>query len=170
MNPPIDLVAIDPGRQGLGWAHFYKGRLDACGVVPALKATRSHTQPDLGLACAHAANWVSEALPGLPRHTARVVVERMAHYPGSKAADSKAADLLDLQAIGAFVAGRLNPLPPTYYTPKQWKGSTPKAIQGRRILAALGPEEWPAAEALKGAKAHNALDAIGIGLHHLGRL
>lgn len=163
------LLAIDPGIKGLGWALFEHRQLARCGVVPEFPRV-AYQAPDLGDLCSWASVKVSEALGGAKADA--VAVERMRHYPGSSHNDAKANDLLDIQAIGAYVAGACAVFGTGvhYYAPQEWKGSTPKAVMGRRILAALTPHEAGIAAQIQGSKAHNATDAIGIGLHHLARL
>ncbi len=60
-----------------------------------------------------------------------------------------------------------------YLTPNEWKGSTPKDIQHARDSSKLDAiEQLIVAKAGKGmapSKRHNMLDAIGIGLHGVGR-
>lgn len=104
--------------------------------------------------------------------------------------------VIDLAWTGALVAASFG-APVTAYTPSEWKGSTPKPIHHHRMWQVLTPEEravFPAdteariAEACrkgglenwrrsgaeyygkgKGADVHNYLDAVALGLHHLGR-
>lgn len=52
-------------------------------------------------------------------------------------------------------------------TPAQWKGQVPKAISHGRISAALTPVERQLVGRLN--RTYDAMDAVGIGLHHLGR-
>lgn len=90
-------------------------------------------------------------------------------------------DLLGVVAVGAAVAGILamgcqmrgTALQQASYTPAQWIGQVPKATKGSalksaralRVLAPLDPLEQDAV-----LPQHDAIDAIGIGLYHLGRL
>ena len=53
--------------------------------------------------------------------------------------------------------------------PHAWKGSVPKEVTAKRVLAALSPDELAVLEEAyedipKGLR-HNLLDAVGIGLH-----
>lgn len=54
--------------------------------------------------------------------------------------------------------------------PNEWKGSVPKVIHQKRILAVLSVEERARLPKLLKTKSHNMIDAVGIGLYHLGRL
>lgn len=76
---------------------------------------------------------------------------------------------LILQA-GAFIASFGIGTKHTTIYPKSWKGQTPKPIMVKRIQERLTEEErkhveLPRAQSL----GHNVWDAVGIGLHHLGR-
>ncbi len=52
------------------------------------------------------------------------------------------------------------------YVPHEWKGQVDKATMCRRILEKLTPDEKREVP----LKSHDAIDAVGVGLHHLGRL
>jgi len=56
------------------------------------------------------------------------------------------------------------------HLPQEWKGQVPKNVHHERILAALSPAESARIPKLPKADAHNMLDAIGLGLFHLGRI
>ncbi len=106
--------------------------------------------------------------------------------------------VIDLAWTGAAVAYSLAAGGPvTAYTPSQWKKSVAKPVHHHRIWQVLAPAEravfpegteariaeacrkggldnWrkPGAEyygKAKGSEVHNYLDAVGLGLHHLGR-
>jgi len=50
--------------------------------------------------------------------------------------------------------------------PAEWKGTVPKDVMTKRILAKIKECEY---SRIKNAKDHNVIDAIGIGLWHLNR-
>jgi hypothetical protein len=54
----------------------------------------------------------------------------------------------------------------TWVAPSEWKGTVPKDIMFKRILAKVTPDEYTR---LKKPKDHNVVDAVGIGLWHLNR-
>jgi hypothetical protein len=58
----------------------------------------------------------------------------------------------------------------TYVTPSKWKSTVKKEIMCRRIETFLRPEEHALIPDLPRTTLHNVLDAIGIGLWHLGRM
>ena len=94
-------------------------------------------------------------------------------------------DLLNLPGVTAAFAALLGGLPPeALYSvkPGEWKENIDKNVMCARIWGRLTPverarvERLPARQkavdpdAVPGGLMHNALDAIGIGLHFLGRL
>lgn len=97
-----------------------------------------------------------------------IVVELPRVYPRERAK----ADPNDLVTL-AFRAGTkvgIWKAPDTrihIVRPADWKGQTPKAVMNKRVLARLEVDE---VVALGAENDHNVLDAIGIGLFHLGRL
>src|SRR5262249_3459314 len=89
---------------------------------------------------------------------------------GFTAADPN--DLLALAGVDAAVAALFPEAMTTSYAPSDWKGQMDKGPCGARVRSRLSSEELRIAEAGAAAaksKAHNMWDAIGIGLHHLGR-
>jgi hypothetical protein len=56
------------------------------------------------------------------------------------------------------------------YTPSAWKGQVPKSVHHARILAALSYEEQSRIPKLPTSKLHNVLDAVALGLFHVGRV
>lgn len=106
--------------------------------------------------------------------------------------DVDADDLLELAGVAGAIGGRLG-LPPLMFAPEEWKGQLEKRIHHQRLLRDLDNVERTNVVddlfdgdvvALEGyveacrackkdemppGKAHNALDAVGIGIH-AGRL
>ncbi len=146
------LLAIDPGSD-TGWALFDSARrLVACGLgTPVLP-------PLAGL---------DEVLIECPRLRPRgeknpnaiLVVARNAGEWGGRYGD---------------FCGTLR-----YVTPNDWKGSTPKDVSQKRSEGKLDGKELaiverafadaPGRNGLAPSKRHNVWDAIGIGLHGVGR-
>ena len=109
-----------------------------------------------------------------PLSPAVVVIETPQQYPGSPAPRSQVQALEGVAgAIAAVFAPRGAAI--VQYLPKQWKGQLPKAVAWRRILGRLAATEVAVAPALIDALAQpaskwgHAVDAVGIGLHYLGR-
>lgn len=147
------LLAIDPGAD-TGWAVFDSARrLAACGLGdPKDRATAQGAPDTVLIEC-----------PRLRPH-------------GEK---NPNAILLVARNAGEW-GGRYSHCPDVrYLLPNDWKGSTSKDISNERTWAKLDPKEQgivdkafkaaPGRTGLAPSKRHNVLDAIGIGLHGVGR-
>lgn len=133
------LLAIDPGTD-TGWAVFSGKVLADCGLgTPPAEYAR----PD------------------------RVLIE----VPKFRPSDPNPQSLIVLAVKAGEHGGRY--AKPEYLIPNDWKGSTPKPISHARIWGVLDPAEQGIVDRkLRGVaagKRHNVLDAIGIGLHGVGR-
>lgn len=141
------LLAIDPGADS-GWARFGDdGALVACGLNDGAM--------DAGIT--------------------RIYIERPMIYPGGRQ-QARPRDIITLALRAGDWAGWLRGfvgVQAEYVEPAEWKGQVRKDIHHARIWARLSPAEQAiAADAAKGiapSKRHNMLDAIGIGLHAIGR-
>lgn len=160
----IVLLAVDPGTRGCGVALFDGQRLILADYVYNPSKFRGDARMSDCLAMAHAAlDWV------LPTRLDEIVIEHMVIYHsgrGKRGADPN--DLLRLAEIGGAICV-LSGAAAKSYSAKEWKGSLPKEICHRRVLDRLSIDER---SRLQGPMSllHNVLDAVGIGLHHLGRL
>ncbi len=74
-------------------------------------------------------------------------------------------DLLELAGVDGALSA-MYPYPVSHVFPSDWKGQVPKKIMTERIFNTLRLSELTALQ----SKDHNTLDAVGIGLSHLGRL
>ena len=94
-----------------------------------------------------------------------IVVELPRSYPGSRV---NPGDLITLAYRAGQVVGRCRGAFTKVRTlfPADWKGQTPKRVMNQRVLARLDEAERAAVAMMD----HNVLDAVGIGLWHLGRL
>lgn len=146
------LLALDPGAD-TGWALFDSARrLAACGLGAP------DPQPHGSL---------DEVLIECPRLRPR----------GEK---NPNAILLVARNAGEW-GGRLGEVcaKVIYLTPNDWKGSTKKDISNARTWSKLDSKEQgivdralkahPGRDGMAPSKRHNVLDAIGIGLHGVGR-
>lgn len=102
-----------------------------------------------------------------------VVVEQMWHRPGSgAAAAAKSIKILELQAIGAYLAGRIG-APVYFYPPHEWKGNVPKEVCHARLMTTgMNHFERLALDAACrpwGKRSHNVKDAAALLHFHLGR-
>jgi hypothetical protein len=146
------LLAIDPGSD-TGWALFRSdGILYGCGLGDP-RLSEKHRMGDI----------------------TEVVIECPYVYPGGKTKDPNAIVTLALNA-GTW-AGRYERCNVRYVRPWQWKGQTPKEIHHERIRAKLDASETAIVTGgtarfgarLPKSKAHNVLDAVGLGLFAVGR-
>jgi hypothetical protein len=79
-------------------------------------------------------------------------------------------DLLGLAAVDTAIVALLD-APSTSYCPSEWKGTVEKSVMGARIIGRLSANEAALVMSITPAsKRHNAVDAVGVGLFHLGRL
>ena len=114
-------------------------------------------------------------LAACPVSPTAVVIETPQQYPGSSPAPRSQVQALEgvAGAIAAVFAPRGAAI--VQYLPKQWKGQLPKEVAFRRILSRLSASEVVVEPNLFDVLAHPAskwghvVDAVGIGLHHLGR-
>jgi hypothetical protein len=109
------------------------------------------------------------------------VVEEPQQYPGSPVPRS-AIQALDkvVGALGADLRHEARAddaeLVTHAYKPRQWKGQVDKGVMLRRVLKRLTDDELRRVPDLisslerKSSVWHHAIDAVGVGLHHLGRL
>ena len=126
------LLAIDPGAK-TGWALFDRdGVLDSAGTAEFL-------------VCA----------PQRFLRGAEVVIENPRIYPTTK----RPNDILTLARIVGRFEERYRTSEVRLVTPREWKGTLPKALMAKRILAALTPQERVIAKGL----GPDAIDAIGLG-------
>lgn len=165
------ILALDPGYaqgNGAGWAAFDATGLWCCGYVrgPAAK-TGSVLERALVVArevCMRAPDVIDELVSEWPKM----------YRPDGQKGDQN--DLPGLAACAAAVAALYDStVRVTAYLPHEWTGGLTEEQLNARILSRLAPDEQAVLEI--GARRptakeldQNALDAVGIGLHHLGRL
>jgi hypothetical protein len=168
------IFSIDPSSgatSALGWAAWASNELVCAGLVRGLRAK-------LDSKCQHYADAVKLGSHVFGSGRRAVFVEQMQMSQGRDGSGekrtiiAKANDLLELQAVGAYVAGALGGS--LCYVPVgTWKGSAPKHVTEARARAALSPAELAIVEAElarhRGGLGHNLWDAVGIGLHATGR-
>ena len=137
------MIAIDPGLKVSGVAWFEDDELFCAELVKA----------DGLMAMAEA----------LIFHTAgevEVVCEKMHVYSKNQFA---AKALIDLSILAGWLR------PDYLYTYQQWAGSLKESQLWERILSRLSPQEKAVLPKRLGPH-KDVLAAVGIGLHHLGRL
>jgi len=150
-----NVIAIDPSVSCTGRARFRDGALDEVSI---------HLARDLSEACA------IPSLYGRASGSYAYVIE----LPRAYSATRSKADPNDLIAVAAVAgAWAARGCAVRFIAPSEWKGQAPKNICAARVRLSLEPAEVVILdrELAKMTKHlhHNALDAIGVGLFHLGR-
>ena len=165
------LVSVDPGIRVCGVACFVEGTL--AWAQPVKSLDKSAKGADAYFAMSTAVRDVVWAGAGVPTH---IAIETPEQYPGSPAPRSAVQALEGVVgAVGVALQGAKG-VPVFGYKPKEWKRQVPKPIMYGRICSRLSQNELDAVPSVaasvrfKTSTFHQCLDAIGIGLHHLGRL
>ena len=155
-----EMLVIDPGtRKNLGWAIF-----GSSAYVTSLIDAGVDSMENL---------LVPGPYPFRIGSSARVtLIEAPRWYPRKASVDVN--DLLDLSvAVGELKRHFVERGSSVQLVwPMTWKGSVPKKIHNRRVLAALTEEERGKLPKRPRAKDydHNMVDAVGLGLWKLGRM
>jgi len=137
------VVAIDPDTILFGWARFRERLLYTCDVA------------------------ITPYLPDFPPFT-EYVCEVPEDRPGTR---YRKNDIIRL----ALAAGRImGSRDCKFVTPSEWKGQLPKKVQHKRMRAVLSEDElrtldMALSNTLKTSHLE-ILDAVALGLVHLGRL
>lgn len=165
------ILAVDPGLHGCGVSLWDRSELYAAAYVPGA-AGKESAEVVVGTAL-DARDWAVARLSG--DRVTQVVVEWPRIYPGEREKDPM--NLLPLVGVGMAVCASFPSARFTRYFPAEWKGQLPKPVKvtdvyvvAERVTLRLSVPErarvvLPSALGL----AHNVWDAIGIGLHHVGR-
>lgn len=166
------LVSVDPGIRGCGVALFRDGRLVAAEYVK--NPVKKGNDFDAIIAVAQAAReWVGGR--AADRGDLRLVLEWPKVYTASKSKGDN-NDLLALCAVDAAIVALVGARA-TKIIPRDWKGTMAHEAVVHRVYSRLDSEgnrsEWNTladAEFRAGKTyGHNVVDAVGIGLHALGR-
>lgn len=154
------ILALDPGINGCGVAMLESQSLELihAGYVP--------NPISKGVMTAR----VKAMIEAVREHIYfgdAVVTEKPHIYP-QQLKGQEPNDLIPLAQIGAGVGCRFNWFE---YEPFAWKGNVDADVMTKRILSKLSAEERAHIETHKrGGLDHNTIDAVGLGLFHLGRL
>lgn len=167
------LVAVDPGLRGCGVAYFKNGVLNHAEYVT--NPNKLDRGPVAHLQMAETvAQRLGQFAPAANAYKPWLLVEFPRIYPGpGKNVDPN--DLLDVAGVASAVVVcvanwfDLNDASCRYVMPFEWKGNIKKEIMTNRISASLTAHERGVIVSI-GAKDHNTIDAVGIGLWQLGRL
>lgn len=166
------LVAVDPSVRSSGLAVFRDG------VLVDAQTVRARVQG--GVLAARCLEMAGEIVLAMPA-TARMSIDTLAiewpeTYRGEKSETAKANSLATISAVGVAVAALLHPSEIRQYTAKQWArhlkkyttGNRKDSPRAHRIRSRLEGPEVEVWDALRKTE-DDAIDAIGIGLHALGR-
>ena len=153
------LYAVDPGLRCCGMAYFENSLLQWARLV---ETDAGGSEPYRWIAMSEELDLASDEVICNARHEgASVVVEFPKAYVGAKSGGDY-EDLLQLAAVVGAIR------PTRIVRPHEWKGQMKKDPCNRRVLERLDGTERSHIEDA-GAKTHNVLDAVGIGLYCLGR-
>jgi hypothetical protein len=150
----VRLIAIDPGKAGLGWAAFEGGRLIETGLI----ANGSLSEAFRALKEVCLKYWPGDAVIEIPQ----VYQQRLQKGDPN--------DLITVAVIAGIVAAAFFPygIEPQLVRAHKWKGNRPKAVDNQYTLSLLDEDEKCKLVKVS-SKQHNVLDAVGIGLWRLGR-
>ena len=166
------IFAIDPGLRWCGFAVFNgNGHLVEARLIKSQET--SARGPPAWKAMADGVRARVEAVTQAERDrflcairapVKTLVIEVPRIYPHSRDQKGDLNDLLEL----AGVVGAISQLFPvmSHVYPADWKGQLPKKVMNERVLRTFTAAEGDSLI----HHDHNTLDAVGIGLHHLGRL
>ena len=165
----ITLLTLDPGTEQSGIALFKNGKLDDVEVL-RVKDTQGNKEQRASYMARKVILW-AEDRKALKK--ARIVIEYPRVYPkgAGKQSESDPDDILSLVLVVGHLwaeAHGINDNIVSLVRPADWKGQVPKAVMVRRIISTLDATEQALAEN-KVRNNHNAMDAVGIGLHALKR-
>lgn len=167
------MLSIDPGTRGCGAAWWFDGKLAGATYIenPSDKGIGPRECADM----AHAVHkwWSSQWYD--PYVLALEIPQIYQRAAGKSKGDPN--KIMPLFGIGAALAA-LFPVTVVHFgTPHDWKGGVkkPKSVKEpypikAKVIDRLSDEEertvaWPT----NGKKEWDVVDAVGIGLHHLGR-
>lgn len=168
------LVALDPSLTSTGLAVFF----DVTLVHASSVQSPSGPGADLAARVLAMAAEVKVRVRSLYQdegEPVQVATERQQVYRGPRAKGDP-NDLAAILAVGTATAALLRAWSVSSYTPADWAGQLPKAEKGdckaspralrlRSRLAGLEVAVWDGIR----RSDHDAIDAVGIGLHVLGR-
>lgn len=164
----MTVLALDPGIRGCGVALFQGTTLIGAAYVKNPVAKGDEPPAVLGMASA-VEEWAFSQVREF-RHEIALVFEHPRIYTVSKSKGDN-NDLMPLVGVAYALAAVLE-MPPVRLYPHEWKGTMPKDVCHARIRGRLSPVETKTLDTAltkAGAKGHNTLDAVGIGLKHIGR-
>lgn len=162
-------LCVDPGTRSCGCALFFGTALVRAALIADGYEGIQRSDPRTWAAMAvNVFDWARCQLPHRWLEI-DVVLERPRIYPGSEQQKGDLNDLVDLAGVIGAIAGEHSDDRIHFYYPSDWKGQVKKAVMTQRILKHLTDAERSRIDRV-GAKDHNTIDAVGIGLFRFGRL
>lgn len=163
------LLALDPSIRAPGAALFRDGVLVACRAFE-IRESRADVLHRARSAAAAVAAWAGGVL-GAARVGEVATEWPQVYAPGKGRGDP--ADLVPMAAVCGALAALYPAAAVRAYLPGEWcrlpksrsHAEAHTSVRGARILSRLSPEERALVP-----RSHDAVDAAGVGLHHLGRL
>jgi hypothetical protein len=160
------ILAVDSGIRGCGVALLRTDQtreLVRAGYVESSVNTHAPLGRQVLAMSKAVSEWTGE------HRITRVVLEVMRVYQGSKQ-EGDPNDLINLSLVGGMIAGLFPDAHFDTYYPHEWKGQMPKSTCHQRMRERLTPEEALRIEIPRRVSlAHNALDAVCIGLKAANR-
>lgn len=171
MKPPAVLLAVDPSIRSLGVALFRNGRLYTSDRL-SFKASKADIIERVAATGPAVENWLRKLRMTM---IDVLVVEWPQVYRASRAKGNP-NNLLPLAGVCGAVTDAVLARQSFSYQPREWAGNTKKKTTVRE--AKTSPRARWILSCLSGAELHtwerakydDEIDAIGLGLHHLGRL
>lgn len=159
-------LAIDPGIRGCGVAIFEDSTLEEALYIKNPSKTGNGI-PEIATMAEGIYEWLGGSCCG--PDVRRLILEWPQIYrAGRSKAGVDANDLLPLAGLNCMLA-KMWPAVVQVYKPHEWKGQVPKVIMCDRIRSRLSETELTKISGTKSVL-HNVWDAVGLGLHDLGRL
>lgn len=160
------MLAIDPGINVCGCALFEFGQLHKAWLA---RTPRAAAAEDITQRVDSMAREVIEVIGDT--RVDSIVVEWMQIYPGRRKKVDPNTSLLPLVGVVAAVSALLPAAAQrTSYQPRAWKGTQDGDACTRRIERHMTEAEKGVIRDCPAGLRHNVIDAVGIGLFHLGRL
>lgn len=163
-----EFMAIDPGLRHCGYAVFAEGRLVRAGLA------RNPVKTEPPNAWRTMASVFERAARG-----GGLVIECM--QADGRTHRAQIASILDVSAVAGGIVSVGGWSQVAGFAPKEWTRGIPKAPRGKRVLSRLDDAELTVLDGsecdleaasrgkITGATDH-IMDAVGLGLHYLGRL
>lgn len=157
------LLAVDPGIRGSGVAFFKDSCLVDCAYVKNPEKT-GHGPCESVVMAREIAKWTSGTIDILALEVPQVYM-----IGGGRTKGDANVAVLPLYGVDCALAALLPVRQIECWKPAEWKGQVNKEVTKARVMERLEPMELKAIGRLKGATAHNAIDAVAVGLKVLGR-